>query len=1041
MATSSSTCSSIGPHGSSSNGQTGFKVYGSVFKVSSRYQFLNPLGKGSYGIVCAAKDRETGQCVAIKKVSPMAKRTVDAKHTLREVLLLQLLGKHPNVISIHNLSTNLKDDELYIVMDLMDTDMHRVIQSSQPLSDAHAKYFLHQLLRGVKYLHDNGVLHRDLKPGNLLLSKTCQLKIADFGLARKIPRVLGSSGSTLERPRSAPASSGSSSSRVVERPPMTEHVVTRWYRAPELMLQPDGLYDQSVDMWSVGCIFAEILGRKALFPGKNFLHQLTLIFDVIGAPPPEATTRIQSSQAQRFLRSLGRKPKVSFRTLFPNACDAAVDLLDRLLEFDPTKRISAQEALDHPYMQDIERKYQHRSGGADPPPSMRADFSFDMKNLSKMDLRALIVKEVDNHRKSVTSRSNSVHGDGNSSGDTSDIPDHHRPAVEKTRSSLTPNAISSSTPTAIVDSSGTRLSKLHTNLRQAQAQSHQHEAAQQRQPHAVTFGSNRQRIRAVSKPPVPKQQEGGISVSNQHEHVRVVAAQASLLSDSLASRVSPPPEEEESKPPARIQDTKPPPFSSVTGESSTRADPINSPTTALEELKSRTRTSLSYQNIQGHCAAARKLESTPGPKAAENTNASASDAIATAIALSQRSKALIASLSVSAKTPDPASASTGVQGLSTSFNHPQAWQTKHSSNPESPLSSSSSAASSPASPPRSDTSDSQKCTGVSRSNRPGSAMLLTKSKKPKPVDQTSAPIAVGRPRRVSSAGPIRSKPRPLTANGSLTARNSGPNNTYVGSTNSLIRAQRSNTGLSLAESANNMLATMNHQESSDSREDGIYLKPQRSSSQLHGTDASGKKHPAKKLTVPRSPKFSVMSWQKKRGGGSRQPLRSRQVVATTPSAAPSQWSGASPGRTAAYHLGVVGGLCNHSQAFINLLRALCKSESSVVQQLVAPGAPRLKHPRTDCRQNTSVAASNPSSNQKPKQSQLRFPLRFWPGVRARQYGRQAPRDDRRRAAFIRPEASCTIPRRERGGRAGPASRRDASAVGQDGRPRSIANVP
>jgi serine/threonine protein kinase len=235
---------------------------------------------------------------------------------------------------------------------------------------------LHQLLRGVKYLHENGVLHRDLKPGNLLLTKTCQLKvstgniafdaytedsvckfqIADFGLARKIP--IGSSGfhTSGGRPRSAPAAT-IYKQLMNEKEPMTDHVVTRWYRAPELMLQPDGFYDRSVDMWSVGCIFAEILGRKALFPGKNFLHQLQLIFDIIGTPSPETTARIKSSQAQRFIKSLGKKPKVPFRNLYPDASDEALDLLEKLLHFDPEQRFTVQDALSHPYMQSIEKKY------------------------------------------------------------------------------------------------------------------------------------------------------------------------------------------------------------------------------------------------------------------------------------------------------------------------------------------------------------------------------------------------------------------------------------------------------------------------------------------------------------------------------------------------------------------------------------------------------------------------------------------------------------------------------------------------------------
>ena len=202
-------------------------------------------------MVCAAKNRETGGKVAIKKITPMCATTTDGKHTLREVRLMRYLGKHPNIITLKDLCVNTDDDELYVVMELMDTDLHRIIQSPQPLGDAvrgvaraagsaalltfpprrppqHFKHFLFQLLRGLRFAHNYGVIHRDLKPANLLVTKNCDLCISDFGLARQIP------------------DKGS--------PMMTEHVVTRWYRAPELMLSADGHYTAAIDMWSVGWV-------------------------------------------------------------------------------------------------------------------------------------------------------------------------------------------------------------------------------------------------------------------------------------------------------------------------------------------------------------------------------------------------------------------------------------------------------------------------------------------------------------------------------------------------------------------------------------------------------------------------------------------------------------------------------------------------------------------------------------------------------------------------------------------------------------------
>ncbi|OQS03426.1 mitogen-activated protein kinase [Thraustotheca clavata] len=374
-----------------------FSVYGTLFKIDARYQFIAALGRGSYGIVCSAKDLTTGDKVAIKRVSPMARKTSDAKHTLREICLMQCLGNHPNIISIRDMCVNVTDDELYIIMDYMDTDMHRVIQSSQLLSDSHHRYFMHQVLRGVKHIHDNGFLHRDLKPGNILVTKSCQLKIADFGLARSFKKY---SDKRKTRPVSAGATKQSTESALdADWQPMTEHVVTRWYRAPELMLQPDGHYSTGVDMWSIGCIFAEMLGRKALFPGKNFIHQLTLIFDVIGTPSANDVKKMKSTQAQRFVKSLGKKPKVPFRNIFPVASLEAIDLLERMLHFDPANRCTIDEALSHPYMQSIEKRYTLKEVIV----PTHISFSFEHQNLSKNELVKLIVAQVDGFARTTTS--------------------------------------------------------------------------------------------------------------------------------------------------------------------------------------------------------------------------------------------------------------------------------------------------------------------------------------------------------------------------------------------------------------------------------------------------------------------------------------------------------------------------------------------------------------------------------------------------------------------------------------------------------------
>ncbi|KAL7311034.1 mitogen activated protein kinase 2, variant 2 [Mucor circinelloides] len=346
-------------------GYQSFPVLNQQFIVDKKFQFIREMGQGAYGVVCAAKDCETNEQVAIKKVCRIFEKTILAKRALREVKLLKHFNGHENITSIIDMDiVNLQDfNEIYLVQELMEADLHQIIRSGQPLTDAHFQYFVYQICRGLKYIHSANVLHRDLKPGNLLVNADCELKICDFGLAR-----------------------GYSSSPEGNAGFMTEYVATRWYRAPEIMLSFQK-YTKAIDMWSVGCIFAEMLGGRPLFKGRDYVDQLNQILGILGTPDEETLCRVGSERAQVYIRSLTRMPKIPFQNLYPRASPLAIDLLNKLLTFDPAKRITVEEALAHPYLS------AYHDEDDEPSHTQSFDFSFEVVE-SMEDMRKMIAQEV-----------------------------------------------------------------------------------------------------------------------------------------------------------------------------------------------------------------------------------------------------------------------------------------------------------------------------------------------------------------------------------------------------------------------------------------------------------------------------------------------------------------------------------------------------------------------------------------------------------------------------------------------------------------------
>ncbi|KEG06847.1 putative mitogen-activated protein kinase, putative,protein kinase [Trypanosoma grayi] len=373
-------------------------------EVLRRYEVRSLVGRGAYGIVCSAVDSTTGDTVAIKKISNIFGDVVDGKRILREVKLLGFL-KHPNILSLKDLfrPSDPGFTDVYVVTELMSSDLQTILKSSSvQLTEAHCQYFTYQLLCALRYIHSANVIHRDLKPANLLTNSECDLKLCDFGLARG------------------------------KGPKMTHYVVTRWYRPPELLLVSDD-YDGAVDLWGVACLAVEMFTRRPLFPGRDYIHQLNLITDLLGLPDiARDLPHVRSPEAMSYLRSLPARERRPLEAVQPSLREqyaAAVlqalegrdsedgssgagdsvsstdhgadvearyalfkEFLFKLLTYNPKERMTAAEALAHPWLQEVRTN----CGGEEfeTEAAERFFWEFDSAELGAAQLRQLLMSEV-----------------------------------------------------------------------------------------------------------------------------------------------------------------------------------------------------------------------------------------------------------------------------------------------------------------------------------------------------------------------------------------------------------------------------------------------------------------------------------------------------------------------------------------------------------------------------------------------------------------------------------------------------------------------
>ena len=451
--------------------------------ILDKYDPIQLLGSGSYGKVIEAKDKTTKKKVAIKKVNELFNDIVDSKRVLREITLLRFM-KNKFIVELLDIEydkNNKNFNSIYLIFECLPSDLKKLIKSSIFLTMNDVRMYVYHILCGLKYIHSCAVLHRDLKPGNILLDHNYQIKICDFGLARcvnrdnddeiieSIPEQKQIDSTKIEKhnqflskyiginnnnnnnnekqeikeetPKNKDNKDNIKTSKNRGPPPklkflknqkkeqiLSVHVVSRWYRAPELILIETN-YTGSIDVWSVGCIFGELMmmikenaktfmDRTPLFPGKSCFplsppgskkikanefgfpnekaDQLNVIFDVIGSPDEEDMGFVTDPNAILYLKSLSQKKKnkINFKAKFPGSCDESLDLLEKMLIFDPNKRISVNQCLEHPFFKNV------RDINKEEEATFNLEFEFEKdNNLTIEKLRSLFITVINSYKK------------------------------------------------------------------------------------------------------------------------------------------------------------------------------------------------------------------------------------------------------------------------------------------------------------------------------------------------------------------------------------------------------------------------------------------------------------------------------------------------------------------------------------------------------------------------------------------------------------------------------------------------------------------